>query len=259
MALLHMNFHSDVLGMPANVDVILPERASTRIGMEGGREKVFPTLYLLHGLSDDGTIWQRRTSIERYASRYGIAVVMPGVGRSWYADMAHGGKYFTFVSEELPAVCRSFFSGMSAEREYNYVAGLSMGGYGALKLAMAYPERFAGVASFSGAIDVKQYIIDEGYMGRRGWGNIFGDNADITDTVNDVYSSARRRISEGVTLPEIYLSCGTEDALLPATRKMHAILEEAAIPHAYREAPGDHDWSFWDSEIELALKFFFEK
>lgn len=98
-----------------------------------------PTLYLLHGLSDDDSIWLRRTSIERYVAQMGIAVVMPQVHRSFYTDMAAGGQYWTFISEELPALARSFFP-LSAKREDNFVAGLSMGGYGALKLGLRKPE-----------------------------------------------------------------------------------------------------------------------
>ena len=257
MALLHMHFHSDVLGMASSVDVILPQAPTTQIGMGGKREQTFPTLYLLHGLSDDETIWQRRTSIERYAARYGIAVVMPNGHRSWYTDMAHGGKYFTYITEELPQICRSFFCGMSAEREFNYIAGLSMGGYGALKAAMAYPERYAGAASFSGAIDVVHYVEEEGYHGRRNWGDIFGETTTIVGTVNDVYGTAEKDIVAGVSLPALYLSCGTEDRLLPATRQMHALLDTHGVGHAYREAPGNHTWEFWDDEIQRALAYFF--
>ncbi len=258
MAFLQVDLHSDVLGMAVSVDVILPQASSTQIGMGGKRERVFPTLWLLHGLSDDHTIWQRRTSIERYASRYGIAVVMPNAHRSWYTDMQHGGSYYTYITEELPCLCRSFFSGMSEAREYNYIAGLSMGGYGALKMAMAHPERYAGVASFSGAIDVSRYIKEEGYMGRLGWGDIFGDGADIGGTVNDVYGTAERQLAGGVKLPRIYLSCGTEDGLLPATRRMHDLLAGHGVSHAYREAPGNHNWDFWDDEIQRALAYFSE-
>ncbi|MBQ8350714.1 MAG: esterase family protein [Clostridia bacterium] len=257
MALVHLDFHSDVLQMAVNVDVILPQAPTTQVGMGGKRESVFPTLYLLHGLSDDHTIWQRRTSIERYAARYGIAVVMPNAHRSWYTDMAHGGKYFTYVSEELPTVCRSFFRGMSEAREYNYVAGLSMGGYGALKVAMANPTRYAGVASFSGAIDVYKYCLEEGYVGHRSWGDVFGSVDNIVGTVNDVYGTAERQIAAGATMPKIYLSCGTEDGFLPATQKMRAVLEKGGVAHAYREAPGNHTWEFWDDEIQRAIAYFF--
>ncbi len=258
MALIHLNFHSDVLQMAVSADVILPQAPTTQIGMGGKRENVFPTLYLLHGLSDDHTIWQRRTSIERYASRYGIAVVMPNGERSWYTDMQHGGKFFTYISEELPRVCRSFFNGMSDKREYNYIAGLSMGGYGSLKMAMADPSRFAGVASFSGAIDVCRFVAEEGYVGHRGWGDIFGENADITGTVNDVYGTLQKNIDAGKALPKIYLSCGTEDGLIRDSRKLHEMLESYKISHEYREAPGTHSWDFWDDEIQRALKYFFE-
>ena len=94
MALLHVNFFSDVLGMATSMDVILPEQTMGQIGMEGrASDKPYPTLYLLHGMSDDHTIWQRRTSIERYVSDMGIAVVMPTTHLGWYTDMAQGNRY----------------------------------------------------------------------------------------------------------------------------------------------------------------------
>ena len=133
MALLNVCFHSEVLGKQVQMNVILPQRSRGQIGMKSIEEKVdaYPTLYLLHGMSDDYTIWERRTSIERYASEKGIAVVMPDGDLSWYTDMKYGGRYFTFMSDELPAVCRDFFPKMSDKREDTFVAGLSMGGYGA--------------------------------------------------------------------------------------------------------------------------------
>ena len=110
-------------------------------------------LYLLHGLSDDDTIWLRRTSIERYVAPLGLAVVMPQVHRSFYTDEAHGNRYWTFLSEELPELVHHFFR-LSRRREDTFVAGLSMGGYGALKWALREPERFAAAASMSAAADV---------------------------------------------------------------------------------------------------------
>ena len=111
MALIHCDFFSHVLGLCCSMDVILPQRP---VAGEATPEP-FPTLYLLHGLSDDHTIWQRRTSIERYVADLRLAVVMPAVGRSFYTDMAHGLRYWTFVSEELPAICRGLFP-LSARR-----------------------------------------------------------------------------------------------------------------------------------------------
>ncbi len=103
MALIHCNFFSDVLGKCCGINVIIPQKAQRQIGMtSSGGKRIYPVLYLLHGLSDDYTIWQRRTSIERYAAAYDLVIVMPDGGRSFYTDMKHGGKYWTFLSEELP-------------------------------------------------------------------------------------------------------------------------------------------------------------
>ena len=141
MALLHVNFYSRTLERETQMDVILPEAAKKLIGMEGVATRQCKTLYLLHGMSDDQTIWQRRTSIERYAAAYGLAVVMPTTDLGWYTDMYRGDKYFAFITCELPAVCRDLFPMMSPRREDTYVAGLSMGGYGALKCALTYQVR----------------------------------------------------------------------------------------------------------------------
>src|SRR3954465_14171117 len=154
MALVRCDFFSDVLGLSTSMTVVLPQATSAQIGMTGtatGGDA--PVLYLLHGLSDDDTIWLRRTSIERYAAPLGLAVVMPQVGRSFYTDEAHGNRYWTFLSGELPAIAGSFFH-LSDRREDTFVAGLSMGGYGAVKWGLRHPDRFAPAARLPGGADV---------------------------------------------------------------------------------------------------------
>ena len=254
MARIELDFHSDALGHAVSAVILLPQNATTQIGMTAERgEKRLRTLWLLHGLSDDHTIWSRRTSIERYAADYGIAVVMPNGGRSWYTDMAHGERYYTFMTEELPAVCRSFFCGMSEAREDNYIAGLSMGGYGALKIALRNPSRYAAAAAFSGALDVASY---ERMFGRESyWADIFGDITQIAGSENDVYAVAERL--DPAAAPRLYISCGTEDGLLAANRRMRDLLAARGIPCTYSERPGNHNWAFWDTEIQKALAFFF--
>src|SRR5258706_12077495 len=139
MALVRCDFFSDVLGVSTSMTVLLPESTTGQIGMGGsGRTGDFPTLYLLHGLSDDDTTWVRRTSLERYVAELGIAVVMPHVQRSFYTDEVWGRPYWTFVAEELPRAARGFFR-LSALPAETFVAGLSMGGYGAFKLALRHP------------------------------------------------------------------------------------------------------------------------
>ena len=136
MALIQCDFFSESLGFSTTMNVILPQPARER----------YRVLYLLHGMSDDHTIWCRRTSIERYVDPLGLAVVMPAVHRGYYTDMAAGYRYWTFISEELPALARSFFP-LSHKREDTFVAGLSMGGALALRLA---EQRGADVAGGEG-------------------------------------------------------------------------------------------------------------
>ncbi len=254
MARVQLDMHSDALGHATTVEVILPQAARTQIGMDSTRRETFPTLYLLHGLSDDQTIWGRRTSIERYASRYGIAVVMPNGGRSWYTDMAHGERYFTYIAEELPALCRSFFCGMSDRPEANYIAGLSMGGYGAWKIALRQPGRWGGVASFSGAMDVA-HRTDR--FGTPYWEDVFGPSERLEGSEEDVYALARRAVAEHALPEKMYLACGTEDFFFPDTQKMQQILASSGRPFVYRAVPGDHTWELWDAEVEQALAYFF--
>ena len=141
MAFLRCEIASESLRMATAVDVILPDK---------GALSETKTLYLLHGLTDDRTGWTRYTAVERYARERGLAVVLPEVQRSFYTDMVYGLPYFTYVAEELPAVCRRMF-GLGAAREQNYIFGLSMGGYGTLIHALTHPEKFRAAGVSSGA------------------------------------------------------------------------------------------------------------
>ena len=170
MAFLQVNFFSSVLGMCTAMNVILPQTTGTRglIGVDTADVDVtYPVLYLLHGMSDDHTIWSRRTSIERYADEHGIAVVMPTTELGWYTNMKHGRKWRTYIGEELPAVCHDFFPRISQKREDTYIAGLSMGGYGAYALAMTYPEQYNAAAGLSGAYMPLRFGRDTDPRGRR--------------------------------------------------------------------------------------------
>src|SRR3954463_14247195 len=205
MALLRCDVFSDALGLSTSMTVILPQPTTSQIGMTGGAPaEPPPVLYLLHGLSDDDTIWLRRTSIERYVAPLGLAVVMPQVHRSFYADEAYGGRYWTFLSEELPQLVGSLFR-ISDRREDTFVAGLSMGGYGALKWALRQPDRFAAAASLSGAVDVERLRtgpareLDPNLFGR-----IFGDR-EVGDTADDLAWLVAH--ADPATRPELWIGC----------------------------------------------------
>ena len=254
MAFFKMNYYSKALGMRVALNVQLPEQAKEN-PVPGGIEGSYKTLYLLHGLTNNHTDWMRRSSIERYAEDYQLAVVMPEVGRSWYTDTAFGAKYFTFVAEELPKVCRSYFKGMSDKREDNLIAGLSMGGYGAFKIALTYPERFGACAALSGALDITRL---DGVMPLNEWRGIYGFDlnsmTEVKGSDQDVFALTRKRKAEGVSFPKMYFWCGTEDVLIGTNRDYRDLLTKLGIAHTFEETPGDHTWKCWDVYIRNALQ-----
>lgn len=152
---LAVDVESAALRMTTSLTVLLPQAgdAADWGAPEPGPDGP-PVLYLLHGLSDDASAWTRFTSIERYAAAAGLAVVMPEVGRSMYADAPGGAAYFSYVADELPQLVAGAFR-VSTRRADTFVAGLSMGGYGALKLALRRPERYAAAAALSAVVDVR--------------------------------------------------------------------------------------------------------
>ena len=251
MALMQCHFYSETLGLSTSMTVILPQNTTTQIGMDNrAGSRKHPTLYLLHGLSDDDSIWLRRTSIERYVASMGIAVVMPQVHRSFYTDMEYGGKYWTFISEELPALARSFFP-LSEEREDNFVAGLSMGGYGAFKLALRKPEMFAAAASLSGALNIAGKFMSEGISKETKM--IFGDSVAGTD--NDLMWLLQQLEQSAGPKPKLYQCCGTEDFLYEDNLQFLDACRQTSLDLTYTEGPGAHDWGYWDARIQDVLKW----
>ena len=207
----------------------------------------FHVMFLLHGLSDDQTIWMRRTSIERYVEGLPLIVVMPDGGRGWYSDAVEGYAYETALGRELPELIEKTF----ATKGPWCITGLSMGGYGALKLALRIPERFHSAVSHSGALHSAHWPPkgDDGYVNevRR----IFGPNPE--GGVNDLYALVGKlRPSK---MPFIRIDCGVDDFLIESNRAYHAHLQELEIKHEYEEFPGAHTWEYWDTHVQEALEF----
>ncbi len=251
MAFLQVQFFSKALNVASTVNVLLPE-PNVGIGMQASDSDHLPkVLYLLHGYSDDHSIWMRRTSVERYAASYPLAVVMPAVNHSFYCNEAQGERYWDYVSEELPQVMHRFFR-LSDRPEDTFVAGLSMGGYGALKLGLTHPERFAAVGSFSGAVDVVSFRrMDR--MERQRRERVFGDLDKLAGSPNDLFhlldccAPLPRK-------PRLYIACGTSDFLYGAHQKFVPAAKAAGFDVTHLEKPGAvHEWGFWDEQIRAFL------
>lgn len=256
MAFLQAQFFSEALNVASTVNVVLPERRQG-IGIAGRRgDAPPPVLYLLHGYSDDHSIWMRRTSVERYAARYGLAVVMPAVNHSFYANEAQGERYWDYVSGELPEVMQRFFR-LSCSAQDTYVAGLSMGGYGALKLAMTYPERFAAAGSFSGAVDPAALCsAGGGAMNRAQFERVFGPMERFAGSENDLFALMGRKAP---SRPRLYVSCGTADGLYPLHERLVPALAQNGWDVTRCDASGeDHTWEFWDAQVERFIAWALE-
>jgi putative tributyrin esterase len=250
MALFRCEIFSDALGLSTSMTVILPQPTTSQIGMTGGAGDDPPAvLYLLHGLSDDDTIWQRRTSIERYVAPLGLAVVMPQVHRSFYTDEAYGLRFWTFVSEELPDLVGRFFR-VSRARADTFVAGLSMGGYGALKLALRQPGRFAAAASLSGALDVATLAQSAREEDPMIWRRVFGERQ-VHGSDDDLFALVAK--ADPAALPALHVSCGTQDVLIGSNRAFVGACATRGIPLSSTFGPGEHEWSYWDAHIQDVL------
>lgn len=257
MALMHVDFFSDVLGMCMNMDVIIPQQTKGQIGMEGlAPDGPYKTMYLLHGMSDDQTIWQRRTSIERYVSKLGIAVVMPTTHLAFYTDTAYGMRYWTFISEELPRVCREFFPRMSGKREDTLAAGLSMGGYGAWKLGLGAGDTFGAAAALSGALDLAEdFRRNQGGERDAMFRGIFGDVRQVKGSPNDLFALAEQLVKEKRELPRLYAWCGTEDFLYQDNLRAWAHVKKLGYDLTCEESADDHQWKYWDEKIQDVLRW----
>ena len=251
MALSQTSFYSSCLGMQTQMNVILPEYCQgIGLSVKENLPEEIPVLYLLHGLSDDHSIWLRRTSIERYVARRPLAVVMPYGGKSFYCNTLQQENYWDFLSQELPHLIQSFFH-LKPRRENSFVAGLSMGGYGALKLALKRPESFCAAASFSGALDLVE-IMEQQFLPNNPLSAIFQNTEDIISSGNHLPTLLQPQPTH--PKPRLYLNCGTEDILLQSNRQFVDLAKTAGYDIQYTETIGEgHTWELWDSQIQKAL------
>jgi S-formylglutathione hydrolase FrmB len=238
MALMHVEFRAERLQKQSSMDVIVPEQG----------DGPFPVLYLLHGLSDNHTIWQRRTSIERYVEGRGLIVVMPDGHRSFYINdpRESGCAYEDHIAEDVVGFVDRLLP-THPSREARAIAGLSMGGYGAIMLSLRHPELFAVGCSHSGALAFASDRAESRH-----------DLAEISRGVDpgayDCFQLAASRADQP-NRPALRFDCGTDDFLLEHNRLFRDHLRQVGYPHEYAEHPGGHNWDYWDEHIRQSLDF----
>ncbi|HEV2472674.1 MAG TPA: alpha/beta hydrolase family protein [Chthonomonadales bacterium] len=243
MAVCELKFYSDALQKATAATIILPEARHSG---------PFAVFYLLHGLSDDQTIWCRRTSIERYVENVPLMVVMPDGGRGFYCDAVDGLAWESALIRDLISYIDSRFH-TNAGRNGRCIGGLSMGGYGAVKLALKFPDLFCSASSHSGALAWahKPYHPDLEPRRRREWERILGENP--IGGSNDIFALAEKL--PAAQRPALRIDCGVDDFLIQDNRAFHAHLTTLGYDHQYLEAPGEHNWAYWDLHVQEAISF----
>lgn len=242
MAFCELKYMSRTIGLQTTATVLLPE--------DPAQEGPFPVLYLLHGLSDDHTTWHRRTSIERYVDGLPLIVVMPTTARGFYIDAVEGPAYgAAFMQDLVPLIDRTFHT--RADRSGRCLAGLSMGGYGAVRLACGNPNAFCAAASHSGALAFGSGPFRaEGAEGAE-FRRILGDHPETGP--NNLFSLVEAL--PPAERPALWIDCGVDDFLIEPNRYFHQHLGRIGYAHEYVEYPGVHDWEYWDRHIQDSLRF----
>jgi S-formylglutathione hydrolase FrmB len=252
-----VRFQSKLVNTTLPYNVILPG------DYDSSRTTRYPVLYLLHGLTGHYSDWIQRTNIADYAAGYRIIVVMPEGNDSWYTDSAitTTDKYESYILQELIPDVQQRYRTIEA-RYGRAIAGLSMGGYGAIKFGLKSPSTFVFAASMSGAFSAPRLTDKEIPDGWRPSLKNFGASESQTRTANDLFEILKKLPAARVaSLPYFYFDCGTEDSplIFPSNRELAALMFEKKIPHEFRELPGDHSWGYWDQQVREVLKIAAEK
>ena len=237
----------------------MPYRVILPKSYEQAKDRRFPVIYLLHGLTGHFDNWTDKSALKTHAAAYDFIIVTPEGDNGWYTDSASvpNDKYESYIVQELiPEIDKNFRT--QADRAQRTIAGLSMGGYGSLKFGLKYPDRFALVGSFSGALGAASWTdkilggswkaLTDSIM------SVYGAEGSPTRKENDIYQLVRDLTPEKAkALPYVYVDCGTEDFLIGQNRDFASLLLEKKIPHEFRQLPGKHDWPYWDAQVREFL------
>lgn len=249
MALLNIQAFSSVLDVETSIHVVSPKDR-----LDNTRRVMF----FLHGAADNATTIARRTNIEDFAHRYGCTVIMPNGHKSYYTDMANGMAYYTYVAEELPELCRRLL-GIEPAPADTCLVGISMGGYGALKLALRHPEKYAKVASLSGVALIQERLAQQLPPHRlREMKGIFGEQL-VINPEDDLEQLLEAQSEKLKTMP-VLMMCGRQDPFYGMNAAFAEMLHSRKLPVQFIQTDGGHDWAYWNSCIpELFHGFFGEE
>lgn len=256
-----MDFVSQCLMRTVTVKVIIPlDKIAKMNGEKAYVPEKFKTLYLLHGMLGNHTDWIDGTRIQRWAQEKNLAVVMPAGENRFYVDNPREGAYFgEFIGKELVEFTRKMFP-LSDRREHTFIAGLSMGGYGAIRNGLKYHDTFSHIAGLSSGIMLDDILHSDNaspmpFMRRSYYESVFGDLDKLKGSDMDYEALILDLKKKKEQIPRIYLCCGTEDFLLGKNRAYRDFLRKQGVDLVYEEGHGAHTWDFWDAYIQRVLEW----
>lgn len=260
MAFIQMNMMSHALMRSVSVNVILPVDKIVLPGMPKREDKPYKTLYLLHGLFGNHMDWINGTSILRWAEEMNLAVIMPAGDNSFYVDQkeAHD-NYGEFIGVELVELTRKMFP-LSRKREDTFIAGLSMGGYGAIRNGLLHHDIFSHVAGLSSALitdNIENRTIDNPiwFEGKGYAESCFGDLSKVNVSNKSPKWIISQELDHLKKHSKFFLCCGLDDSLLEANRSLSKYMIDKGLDVIYKEGEGGHDWDFWNTYIKHVLNW----
>jgi putative tributyrin esterase len=234
----------------------MPYRVVLPAAYSAEKEKRFPVIYLLHGLTGHYSNWTDKTKIAEYALRHSAIIVTPEGDNGWYSDSVSrpNDKYESYIVKELiPEIDAKYRT--IKQRSGRSVVGLSMGGYGGLKFGLKYPELFSLAGSFSGALGAASFSEKNAGAIGKSLDAVFGPADSETRKANDIFAIIRNASPEKIkAFPFLYIDCGTEDFLIDNNRDFMSLLVEKNVPHEFRQLPGGHTWPYWDQQVQEFLR-----
>ncbi|WP_458405333.1 alpha/beta hydrolase [Methanobrevibacter sp.] len=260
MVLFRGDVKSKCLQRRTSISVILP---ADNIHFLSDSEEIVPqpykTLYLLHGLYGSDDIFLANTSIQKFAEDYGIAIVIPCGENSFYVDNEKAHAYYgEYVGQELLDITRNIFP-LSSKREDTFIAGFSMGGYGALRNGLKYYENFSKIGMISSALiteDIVNYTEDNNVLHSRDfYESVFGNLDELEGSDMD----PKYLIENCPDIPDIYMACGIDDFLFRKNADFYLYLNESGVDAAFVGDEGEHTWEFCDKYIKEFIKTLVEE
>ena len=248
MGLFKGTLYSSSLKMNTGINIIFPERSNDVDPLFMDEPKV---LYLLHGLSGNEDEWTRFSKIEYYAKKYNFIIIMPRVDRSFYCNTKYKADYFDYIADELPQMISGWFR-INTDRDNTFIAGESMGGYGAVKIGLSRPEKYAGIGALSGVLDYDSFAK---MIRNNEWPDMSSEELDVLFDENTPLKLAEKAVRLE-RKPKLIQLCGTEDFLYKNNQTFRKHLQKIGYEHTYREEPGEHAWPYWDKAVQYVFMFF---